>query len=82
MPAERGAVELSWLPLSSAKMYVIEHTADLTGQTGWTNGADFTRARGVVAGLIPGQRYLFRVAGVNAVGKGPWSQTVEQLAAL
>ena len=40
------------------------------------------RPRGVVTGLAAGQRYLFRVAGVNAVGKGPWSQTVEQLAAL
>ena len=82
IPAERGAVELKWLPLPTAKVYVIEHTPDMTGQTGWTNGADFTRTRGTVAGLTPGLRHLFRVAGVNAVGKGPWSQTVEQLAAL
>ena len=82
VPSERGAVELTWLPLQSAKVYVIEHTPDMSGQAGWTNGADFTRARGTVSGLTPGQRYLFRVAGVNVMGKGPWSQTVEQLAAL
>ena len=61
IPAERGAVELKWLPLPTAKVYVIEHTPDMTGQTGWTNGADFTRTRGVVTGLAAGQRYLFRV---------------------
>ena len=82
VPAERGAVDLTWMPLDSAKVYVIEHTPDMSGQAGWTNGADFTRPRGVVSGLTPGLRYLFRVAGVNSVGKGPWSQTVEQLAAL
>jgi Fibronectin type III domain len=82
VPAERGAVKLTWMPLYSAKVYVIEHTPDMSGQAGWTNGADFTGSRGVVSGLTPGQRYLFRVAGVNSVGKGPWSQTVEQLAAL
>lgn len=82
VPSERGAVDLTWVPLASAKMYVIEHTPDMSGQAGWTNGADFTRSRGTVSGLTPGQRYLFRVAGVNVVGKGPWSQTVEQLAAL
>lgn len=79
---QSGSVELTWLPLAGAKVYVIEHTADMTGQSGWTNGADFTRQRGSVSGLTPGVRYLFRVAGVNPVGKSPWSQTVEQLAAL
>ena len=79
---QSGAVDLEWMRLDGAKVYVIEHTPDVTGQTNWTNGADFTRQRGVVAGLTPGGRYLFRVAGVNALGKGPWSQTVEQLAAL
>ncbi len=77
-----GSVNLTWLPLYSAKTYAIEHTADLTGQSGWSNGADFTRRSGTVPGLTPGGRYLFRVAGVNALGKGPWSQTVEQLATL
>ncbi len=77
-----GSVDLSWMPLYSAKTYAVEHTADLTGQTGRSNGADFTRKSGTVAGLTPGGRFLFRVAGVNAMGKGPWSQTVEQLATL
>src|SRR5438093_11543249 len=77
-----GNVDLSWIPLPSAKTYAIEHTADLTGQTGWSNGADFTKKSGTVPGLTPGGRYLFRVAGVNSLGKGPWSQTVEQLATL
>jgi hypothetical protein len=79
---QRGSVDLAWLPLDSAKSFAVEHTPDLTGQTGWTNGVDLTRRSGTVPNLTPGGRYLFRVAGVNSLGKGPWSQTVEQLAAL
>lgn len=48
-----------------------EHTADLTGAAGWSNGADFTKKSGTVSNLTPSGRYLFRVAGVNSFGKGP-----------
>jgi hypothetical protein len=77
-----GSVKLGWGRLRGAKSYVIEHTADATGAGGWTNGTDITKASGIVTNLTPGTKYLFRVAGVNAKGKGSWSQSVCELATL
>src|SRR5205085_3300645 len=47
-----GVVELAWLPLNTAKSYAIEHTPNLTGEDGWTNGADSTRKTGSVSDLV------------------------------
>jgi Fibronectin type III domain len=76
-----GSVTLIWkTPTSNGGWaivdYVVQRSAD--GARTWTTVPDgvSTARRVAVGGLTNGQRYEFRVAAVNAVGSGPWSQVV------
>ena len=42
--------------------------------TSWGFALNCTTASANVNGAQPGQRYWYRVAGVNARGQGPWSE--------
>ena len=61
--------------------YVVQRSAD--GASTWTTVPDGvgTARRVTVGGLTNGQRYQFRVAAVNAVGSGPWSEVVSAVPA-
>lgn len=77
--AGNGEVSLQWtVPASDGGRaitgYAVERSTD--GQT-WTlaladTGSDAVTV--VVPGLTNGTAYLFRVAAINAAGRGPWSQ--------
>jgi titin len=72
-----GQVKLTWSAPSSNGApitdYVIESSAD--GVT-WTEVGDFesTATTFTVAGLTNGTPYRFRVAALNTLGRGPWSE--------
>ena len=72
-----GQVKLTWSAPSSNGApitdYVIESSAD--GVT-WTEVGDFesTTTTFTVAGLTNGTPYRFRVAALNGLGQGPWSE--------
>jgi hypothetical protein len=81
-----GSVTLIWKTPSSnggsaIVDYVVQRSAD--GARTWTTVPDgvSTARRVAVGGLTNGQRYEFRVAAVNAVGSGPWSQVVSAVPA-
>ena len=74
-----GSVTLLWKTPSSnggsaIGDYVVQRST--SGASVWTSVPDgvSTARRVTVGGLTNGQRYDFRVAAVNAVGRGPWSQ--------
>jgi subtilisin family serine protease len=75
-----GQVKLTWsLPTSTGGAtitdYVIQRSTNGTTWTTIRDGLSPARSS-LLRGLTNGTRYRFRVAAVNAVGKGPWSPIV------
>lgn len=68
-----GVTKLSWRALSGAVSYVVQWSPDPMTATSWETVATPTKASCEPEGAVPGQVSWFRVAGVNAVGQGPWS---------
>lgn len=75
-----GAASLSWsAPADNGGLevadYIIEYR--LTGAGSWSVFSDGTSAAtsAVVEGLVNGESYIFRVAAVNGVDTGVWSDT-------
>lgn len=76
--AGNGQVTLSWtsptvLSQTPITDYIIQYSSN-SGST-WTTFSDgtSTATSGVVTGLTNGTSYVFRVAGVNAIGTGSYS---------
>jgi hypothetical protein len=60
-----GSVQLIALAVASAASYSWEYSLD---QETWTVGAQTAQARGIIAGLRPGQLYYFRVRALKRDG--------------
>ena len=71
-----GHTLLSWPVLPGAKSYIIESSPDPITPASWGFSATCTTASANVNGAQPGQRFWYRVAGVNAKGQSPWSEPV------
>ncbi len=76
-----GEVKLAWTgPASDNGSAITDYLVDRSVDgTTWTRVADgVSPATGFTVGeLVNGTRYSFRVAAVNAVGTGPWSEVVQ-----
>jgi hypothetical protein len=68
-----GMTKLSWEPLEGADWYIVETCADPMTPDGWEQIDTPTKANCTVEGAEPGKVRWYRVAGVNSVGQGPWS---------
>ena len=68
-----GVTKLTWQPLEGATWYVVETCADPMTPEGWEELDTPTKASLTVEGAEPGKARWYRVAGVNSVGQGPWS---------
>ncbi|HYX28958.1 MAG TPA: fibronectin type III domain-containing protein [Pyrinomonadaceae bacterium] len=75
-----GEIDLSWEAVSGAKSYVIEQSADPPTDTSWAHAGVSTRSSQTIDGLKSGTRYWFRVAAVNGVGQGGWSDPAMKIA--
>lgn len=69
-----GRTKVSCAPLAGAVAYVVEGCAGPLSEDVWVQLAIGTSASFEVDGAEPGQRYWFRLAGVNALGLGTWSE--------
>jgi len=69
-----GMTKLSWDPLKGAVSYLVETCADPISPDGWEQIDTPTTAACTVNGAEPGKKRWYRVAGVNALGQGPWSE--------
>ncbi len=69
-----GMSELDWTPPPGAVSFLVETCADPITPEGWEQIATPTKAACKVNGAEPGKKRWYRVAGVNALGQGPWSE--------
>jgi len=68
-----GMSKLDWTPLAGAVSYLVESCADPIIPDGWAQIATPTKAACTVNGAEPGKKRWYRIAGVGALGQGPWS---------
>ena len=68
-----GITKLNWTGLEGAVSYVVEMSPVSSDDADWRQVATPTKASCEVPGAEPGQPCWFRVAGVNPLGRGPWS---------
>ncbi len=69
-----GHSEVRWKRETNADAYVLERSPDPITATSWDNVGTVTEAKYEGNGTVPGQKYWYRVAGVNKLGQGPWSE--------
>jgi hypothetical protein len=78
--AKEGEIDISWDRVEGARSYVVEQSADPITQTSWKYAAVSTKSSMTISGLTSGVKYWFRVAGVGAAGRGPWSDPATKYA--
>lgn len=71
---EPGHTTVSCDPLHGAKSYVVQKSTDPDAEEGWVTIATPTKATCNTNGVTPGTRAWYRMAGVNASGRGLWSE--------
>lgn len=71
---EAGHTVVSCDPLPTAKSYVVQKSNDPDAEEGWVIVATPTKATCNTNGVTPGTRVWYRMAGVNARGRGPFSE--------
>jgi len=75
-----GELDLSWDPVSGARSYVIQQSADPPSATSWGHANTSTKSRATMGGLESGKRYWLRVAAVGAGGQSGWSDPATKIA--
>ena len=69
-----GEVRLQWQRPVRRCTFEIEMTRDRAAERGWKPAAICIQQTCVVKNLESGEKYWFRIAAINAHGRGPWSQ--------
>ena len=69
-----GYSNVAWKRDGNADAYVVERSADPITATSWDNVGTVAEAKYTGNGATPGQKYWYRVAAVNRLGQGPWSE--------
>ena len=69
-----GYSAVQWKRETNADAYVVERSPEPITATGWDNVGTVTEAKYTGNGATPGQKYWYRVAAVNKLGQGPWSE--------
>ena len=73
-----GNTKVKWTAVTGAVSYLVEMSADPITATSWVQVATPTKASCDAGGAEPGKIAWFRVAGVNALGAGPWSNPAQR----
>jgi hypothetical protein len=69
-----GYSEVRWKRDRRAEAYVVECCQDPITENGWKNMGTVTEPKFSGNGAIPGKACWYRVAGVNKLGQGVWSE--------
>jgi fibronectin type III domain protein len=73
-------VDLSWDPVTQARSYVIEQSADPPTPTSWSHAGVSTKSTTTIKNLTGGTRYWWRVAAVGTAGQSGWSDPATRIA--
>jgi hypothetical protein len=74
--AKTGTILFRWKRPVRRCTFIVEFTSHPTGQKGWKQDVNCTKAKCLVKDLEPGRLYWFRVSVINAAGQSAWSQMV------
>lgn len=66
-----GVSKITWKPVEDAWSYLLQSSED---GIEWSESIACTKARHETTGAEPGKVCWFRVAGLNPLGQGPWSE--------
>ncbi len=69
-----GHSEVRWQRDAYADAYMVQRSPEPITETSWGNQGTVTEAKFEGNGATPGVKYWYRVAGVNRLGQGPWSE--------
>ena len=69
-----GYSDVRWKRDPRAEAYVVECCQDPITESGWRNMGTVTEPKYTGNGAIPGKPCWYRVAGVNKLGQGVWSE--------
>lgn len=68
-----GSFRVRWKRDAHASAYRVQRSPEPITDTSAEDIGTVTQATYTGNGVIPGQRYWYRVAAVNRLGQGPWS---------
>lgn len=71
-----GRTKLTADPMPGALLLVVEACADPITADGWEEVARSSKPTCTAEGAEPGKKTWFRMAGMNALGQGPWCEPV------
>jgi hypothetical protein len=74
--SKAGTIVFRWKRPVRRCTFIVEFTSHPTGQKGWKQYVNCTKAKCLVKDLEPGQLYWFRVSVINAAGQSGWSQMI------
>ncbi len=69
-----GYSDVRWDRQPQSDAYMVQCCQDPISEAGWKNMGTVRDAKFTGNGATPGQRCWYRVAGVNRLGAGPWSE--------
>lgn len=69
-----GYSDVRWKRDAAADAYVVECCQDPITPEGWMNSGTVVETKFTGNGAIPGKACWYRVAGVNRLSQGPWSE--------
>ena len=69
-----GYSNVRWDRETNADAYMVQCSADPITETSWKNMGTVTKPKFEGNGATPGIKCWYRIAAVNGVGEGPWSE--------
>ena len=69
-----GYSEVLWKRDPDADAYRVQRSPEVITETSWEEVGTVTEAKYGGNGATPGQKCWYRIAGINRLGQGPWSE--------
>ena len=69
-----GYSNVRWDRETNSDAYMVQCSAEPITETSWKNMTTVTEAKFTGNGATPGVKCWYRIAGVNRLGQGPWSE--------
>jgi len=74
-----GSLDHQWDPDPTAVSYELQHSPEPMTDSAFGHCDTVTKSSCTTAGHVSGSRIWSRVRGINAAGKGPWSEPISKI---